>query len=219
MSTFELKPPESLRLNVPHQTKQKKSRTTLAELQLAQPISQKTSDTNTNTNATLKCFWCRQSIGDAEIQCPIRYFPSEVEQTCLSEITNETYSIRQSIPSNTKTPQNNIKVVSDGFYHVEGHFCTYNCCIAYIDDNVNNQLYSRSKVYLYKILLTHDWYIKGTIIHPSPHWRLLSDYGGHMSIDEYKKAIGSRIYTTSGNKKMNIKTIPLNDVFEETIIL
>lgn len=221
MSTFELKPPESLRVNVPIQTKPKKSsRTSLTELQLVKPLPQTTSDTITNTKATLKCFWCRQSIGDADIQCPIRYFPTEVQQTCLSEITNESYSIRQSIPSHSDIPQSNIKVVTDGYYQTEGQFCSYNCCIAYIEDNTNHhQLYSRSKVYLYKILLTQDWYVKGTIIHPSPHWKLLSEYSGHMTPEEYKKSIGTRIYTTSGNKRMNVKTIPLNEVFDETIIL
>ena len=70
---------------------------------------------------------------------------------------------------------------------MDGIFCSFNCVLAFINDNKHDSLYRESITllnYFYKTIF-------GTlpkIFLPAPHWRLLKEYGGHLDIAEFRKS-------------------------------
>ena len=41
--------------------------------------------------------------------------------------------------------------MSNNYYETDGCFCSFNCCLAFINDNVHNAMYSSSKHLLMKM--------------------------------------------------------------------
>ena len=68
------------------------------------------------------------------------------------------------------------------FYYI-GKFCSYNCAMAYnIDINDENISKRNSLLYFhYK-----QTYSKTDIIMPAPSWKILKDYGGTITIEDYR---------------------------------
>jgi hypothetical protein len=83
-------------------------------------------------------------------------------------------------------------------YETDGVFCSYPCIVAYIDDSPNNIRYRDS---LHLLMHMHEqtfgFYPKGTI-HPAPSWQLLDDYGGHMTIQQFRDSFKTSIITETG---------------------
>ena len=73
---------------------------------------------------------------------------------------------------------------NDTFYCI-GHFCSFSCCKSYNQDNVNTLLISKRESLLN--LLYFMTYKKYDEIIPAPHWTVLKDYGGILSINEFRK--------------------------------
>ena len=70
-----------------------------------------------------------------------------------------------------------------GTFQTFGHFCSYNCALAYSIDLNDENIHKRSSLlhYLYK-----QTYNESKEIIKSPDWRVLQEYGGVISIDEYR---------------------------------
>ena len=70
-----------------------------------------------------------------------------------------------------------------GMFHCIGNFCSYNCAMAYnIDINDENISKRNSLLYLhYKKTYNND-----NLIIPAPSWKILKDFGGTVTIDEYR---------------------------------
>jgi len=69
------------------------------------------------------------------------------------------------------------------FYCI-GHFCSYNCCKSYNLDLNDNFIYKRESLLN---LLYYMTYSKYTDIKASPHWITLEDYGGILTINQFRE--------------------------------
>lgn len=125
---------------------------------------------NIETYTNLNCFWCRHPFQSYAIGCPISiHFQNEIKDS------------KSPFSDNIDT----IHVYSDQYhYEIDGVFCSFNCCKAYIEDNECDPFYSSSLSLLYK--LYEDFNNKGEI-HTAPSWRLLREYGGELTIEEFRE--------------------------------
>lgn len=76
-----------------------------------------------------------------------------------------------------------VKYNGDKFF-VEGIFCSFQCVKAYIQDTPLDK-YKESNTLL--SLLCRQIYGEHTAIRPAPSWKLLSIYGGHLSIEKFRE--------------------------------
>ena len=77
-------------------------------------------------------------------------------------------------------PENYITSV---FYCI-GHFCSYNCAKSYNLDINDNITYKRTSLINLLYFLIHGKHIDIT---PAPHWLSLEEYGGFMSISQFRE--------------------------------
>ena len=141
-------------------------------------------------STVLHCFWCRHSFTFRPIGCPIDFISDRMTKTYHSEITKDVYTLRENVTKlqdrDVYRIKNDYKIQDRNYYLMDGLFCSFNCCLAFIKNNARNPLYVHSENYLTKIYFD----IFGTDSAPlvaAPSWRLLKDYGGHMTIDEFRK--------------------------------
>lgn len=139
-----------------------------------------------------RCFWCHHTFDTKPLGCPIQYVPDRVVKDYYSEITKDTYTLRENI-TNAQIEQNkdyyskqNMNKMRRDYYITDGVFCSFNCCIAFIQDNHNNPLYRYSENLLSHIY-TQTFGDKAQPIIPAPSWRILKDYGGSVSIGDFRK--------------------------------
>jgi hypothetical protein len=130
-------------------------------------------------NKNYKCFWCRHYSDEIMIGCPIRIQPQIMSKTYTSVINNNTYTIQQRSRGSVET------------YDADGAFCSFECCYAFIKDNKHNPMYDYSEILLKKIFGQH---YPSSVLHRAPHWRLLQEYGGNMTIDGFRKSFQSITY-------------------------
>ena len=145
-------------------------------------------------STTLHCFWCRHSFHTIPIGCPIEYVPPRASKSYNSEITKDKYILRGDL---TKKQFEEFKrreppaleeyqMVENDFYLMDGLFCSFNCCLAYIKANLSNPLYMQSEFLLHKIYVDLFGSQCMSLVE-APSWRLLKNYGGHISIEDFRK--------------------------------
>jgi len=181
-------------------------------------------ETNNELNGQCKhCFWCRNQIPSnvTAIGCPIKYVSSQVVKSYYSEISKDTYTIKENITSNKqqkieKSKDTHLDLKNRNYYITDGIFCSFNCCMAYISDNKYNSIYNISEMLLLKMYNN----IYPTCIHSieeAPHWRNLNTYGGHLNIEEFRATFNKIEYKNHGM----ILDIPIfkssGFIFEEKI--
>jgi hypothetical protein len=158
-------------------------------------------DNNTLPDKTdIKCFWCKHNFDTKPIGCPIKYVNPFIEKSYVSQITKDRYYMRENIVnsklkllSENKDQQFEIKEYPFNHYLTDGIFCSFNCVLSFIKENNHNIFYKESYSLLH--CLYHDLVGKKIAkIIPSPHWRLLKDFGGPLSIEEYRKNLNSVDY-------------------------
>ena len=162
------------------------------------------------------CFWCRSSFDTIPIGCPIRYVPSQYEKKYFSEITKDKYVIRHSITTQkTQEIQDKENIIDRNYYETDGIFCSFNCCLSFIESNKKEPLYSNSTYLLFKIY--NDIFIDQDIpqLTPAPNWRLLKDYGGSMDIEEFRATFSKIEYGIFGRIRELPTFKPLGWVYEE----
>lgn len=167
------------------------------------------------------CFWCRHEFCNIPIGCPIRYVSSQLEKKYISEITRDGYQIKEnvdceSIEKNTFNHLENIELLlhQKNYYESDGIFCSFNCCLSFIEENKTNQLYKNSKSLLFKIY--RDVFdTSPTNLIPAPSWRLLKVYGGHLSINDYRQNLNRNQYFEHNKISSRPKFSPIGILFEE----
>lgn len=141
---------------------------------------------------TISCFWCHHPFDTKPLGCPIQYVPHRVVKDYYSEITKDNYTLRENITKNQLDKnkdhfeKHNMNMIGRDYYITDGIFCSFNCCLAFIHNHHNDPLYRYSEN-----LLTHI-YVKTFGEHaqpiiPAPSWRILENYGGSITIDEYRR--------------------------------
>lgn len=148
----------------------------------------------------LCCFWCRHTFQTRPIGCPLYYLPHRIIKKINSETSKDVCILRENISLATfekiKTSLIHIPVLEQDIFIVDGVFCSFPCCMAFIQDNKNkNPLYRESECLLrqmyQKIFETAD---RTNPIISAPSWRLLQDYGGHLSITDFRRCFENTHY-------------------------
>lgn len=73
---------------------------------------------------------------------------------------------------------------NETFYCI-GHFCSYNCAKAYNLELNDTNLWKRESLLQFMYLLT---YSNNKTINPAPSWMTLIDYGGTLTIEQFRKS-------------------------------
>jgi hypothetical protein len=177
--------------------------------------------------------------------CPMKYVFPQLTKKYLSHISKNIYYIKENIVSydeksfvlrigknrNSHTDTSKDKDSSDdtpefwieknGYYVTDGIFCSFNCTLAYIYEHKHENKYSLSEMLLYKLhsQLTgksgaeSDTRVR---LNPAPSYRLLEDYGGHLSIESFRKNFNTVEFVAHGEGKMYD---PVVNIFEKKLKL
>jgi hypothetical protein len=160
------------------------------------------------------CFWDRNPIDCEPIGCPVNYIPKQIQKTFFSQVSKDTYFIRENIPSEHKIEDDSsIIILNDDYYETEGAFCSFECCLSFILDNKHNRMYDMSHMLLTKIYNKLN-NTKAVTITPAPNWRVLKEYGGHISISKFRSNFGKIDYDYSGYTQ---KCLPIAYLYEEKV--
>jgi hypothetical protein len=187
------------------------------------------------------CFWCRHQFSSYPIGCPIKYVSNKATKKYHSEVTKDTYVIKENITSEKssrlkdpkytpfvfylikdKNPDNEYIINKEEYYISDGVFCSFNCCKSFIKDNTHNSLYQHSEILLTKLFIhimsleNNNVDVKKLIITPAPHWRLLQAYGGHLSINKFRENFNKISFNFHGILNKDIFK-PIGHLYEEKI--
>jgi hypothetical protein len=173
------------------------------------------------------CYWCRNPFTSSPIGCPIKYVSNNIVKSYYSEISKDTYVIKENISTLKKDTilQNdifdsnkyNIDISENGYFETDGIFCSFNCCKAFIKDNKHNILYENSENLLIKLYKDINKPIDDNIlINPAPSWRLLREYGGHLNILQFRENFNKSTFEFDGIIKKNLFK-PIGMLYEEKI--
>ena len=167
---------------------------------------------------SIHCFHCRNQFSSSPIGVPLKYVYSQSVKTYFSEITKDTYQIRENISTEKRKElealkenqkdhnkkslyDTDITIDKKEYYVTDGIFCSFNCAYAFIQNNQGNPEYNLSKsllIAMYEKLFGIDF-----AIFPAPDWRLLTQYGGHLSIDEFREQFNRIEYIDIENRFLN----------------
>jgi len=176
-----------------------------------------------------KCYWCKYNFKTIAIGCPISYISSKAKKTYFSEVSKDNFTIKENI---TKYKSNiiqdtslfmsknkaDITVHKEEYYITDGIFCSFNCCKAFIKNNKNDNLYEHSDNLLIKLYIDmNSGDTKNIKINPAPHWRLLKDFGGYLSIEDFRENFNKCTYDFYGTIKCQALFKPIGMLFEEKI--
>jgi hypothetical protein len=139
-----------------------------------------------------RCFWCHHTFEYRPLGCPIKYIPHRITKHYYSEMTKDNYTLRENISllqysMNKKLyDEKKMDIVQQDCYVTDGIFCSFNCCLAFILYNHSNPFYVYSEQLLNNIYMD----LFGKNVHPilpAPSWRILKEYGGILTIEEFRK--------------------------------
>lgn len=174
--------------------------------------------------STIRCHWDHHTFDGIGIFCPLSYRPKQVAKIGLNEVKQRSgigvgdsnlnsFVIKENIPKSKDIStllNKNLIEITDAYYEVDGVFCSPECCLAYINDEktkVGGSKYADSERLLYFMLgLTSK-------ISPANSFRLLSVYGGNLTIDQFRKKNKSIKYEYYGT------TVLISHLFEKKINL
>lgn len=162
------------------------------------------------------CYWDRNPFETVPIGCPIKYISATATKKYHSEISKDMYTIRESVTSLKasliKDPS--INVDAEYYYETDGVFCSFNCAKAFILDNKHNKLYDQSMILLYKMYNDVNKSTSSTF-DAAPSWRLLKEYGGNLSLKDFRESFNRIDYVSFGIIKPKCKSIGV--AFEERL--
>lgn len=181
-------------------------------------------DEITENKILYNCFWCRHRIpsNSCPVGCPISYVPDKAIMKYHSEITKDKYIRKEDI---TPVREEKIKRKKDkriryqrnSYYVTDGIFCSFNCVMAYIDDNKIDPKYSMSKILVYKMCKEIFPDVEKHIIYKAPHWRLLKEYGGNLTVEEFRESFNRVEYNEHGFVTNHPKQKQIGMLFEEKL--
>ena len=166
------------------------------------------------TLKSYNCFWCRHNIPShiLPLGCPIKYVHSKVIKSYKSEISKDTYTIKEDICENDSINKNELEKINKNYYLTDGVFCSFGCVKSFIKQNISNPLYNNSNQLLLRLYNDiHNISItsikENFEISQAPSWRLLKTYGGHLSINEFRKGLNTINWIEEGHSEPNYISI------------
>jgi hypothetical protein len=170
-----------------------------------------------DSNAKYNCFWDRHPFSNDPLGCPVNYVYPSTTKRIISEINKNGYMIRQSYISSVYSSKDDFNTDACSYYEIDGNFCSFNCIQAFINDNIHNKLYCNSAHLLLKMYYDiSNSEIKE--IKPAPHWRLLEEYGGPLSIEKFRESFNVAEYEYHGNIHNIPKFSPVGMLFNKKIM-
>jgi hypothetical protein len=168
------------------------------------------------TSNNYHCFWCRNPFDTLPIGCPIEYIPRKISRKYVSVLNNNVYQIDEDTSLTSFEPTENTYMSSDkDYYQTDGIFCSFNCCVSYIRENKGKHLYYNSYTLLIKMY--NDMFkIPVTNIPAAPDWRLLKQYGGNLTISDFRSSFYNSEYKNHGIVR-ELNMIPIGTLFEKRI--
>lgn len=138
----------------------------------------------------IRCYWDHHTFEGIGIFCPLNYRPKQVaklsqtQSLTVNDFTNN-FMIKENIPKCKDVSSfKNLIEITDAYYEVDGVFCSPECCLAFINDE-------KSKVggskYFDSERLLHFMLGFTTKIIPANSYRLLKEYGGNLTIEQFRK--------------------------------
>jgi hypothetical protein len=168
-------------------------------------------------NNTLRCYWDHHTFEGTIIYCPISYRPRQVAKKGQNELkikNNDvhinSFVIKENISKNKDISNLNVVEVTDAYYEVDGVFCSPECCLAYINEEKSKAGGSK---YTDSERLLHFMLGLTTRISQANNFRLLLEYGGNLTIEQFRKKNKSIKYVYYGT------TVPISHLFEKKINL
>ena len=158
------------------------------------------------------CWWCRHKFNTVPIGCPIKYNSqktSGIEKERIEEKFKEA-----GFPTST-----------NDFFETEGCFCSFPCCKSFILDQRGSVKYKESLTLLSLLFSTlfstekkpvgifsvenkklrikncPERSLEETDFPAAPSWRLLKEYGGHLTIEEFRATFGKLEYELTVNTR------------------
>lgn len=164
------------------------------------------------------CYWCRHPFDNIPIGCPISYVSSQSVKSYFSEISKDMYTIKEDITVSRRKSMNDPRVSINvrEYYETDGVFCSFNCCKSFILDNKHDNMYNNSLNLLMKM---YNEMLDTTtaVIDAAPHWRTLTNYGGHLSITEFRSCFNKTDYECHGITRNIPSFRSIGVMFEEKI--
>jgi len=141
------------------------------------------------------CRYCHHSFSSHPIGCPVKYNSENLDKTDIKYKRSVDFFKRY-----------NINNGSTDFFETEHLFCSWPCVKSYIlnvlSSNPSSLKYMESLSYLtlmYKKV--HGIKDKNVDIPAAPPIEVIESYGGHLTIDEYRKSFGIIDYNTTVNTR------------------
>jgi hypothetical protein len=135
---------------------------------------------------TKPCWWCRHSFSSSPVGCPLFYYPHDSPGLDI---------IRQKFAEMNYSLEHGCD-----YFDCEGNFCSFSCVKSYILDEMAK---SKSDRYANALTLLSLLYFKihGRVksISPAPTWKVIDQYGGHASIEEYRSTFDVLEYNETVN--------------------
>jgi hypothetical protein len=122
----------------------------------------------------LSCWHDHHPFSTSPIGCPIRFVDQALEKHQI-----DTHYIT------TTTPNQPPRINTNCYYLTMGIFCSFPCVLAFINSHKNESLYKDSKSLLYS--LYYKLYATEMKIKPANDWQCLKNYGGNMTIEEFRR--------------------------------
>jgi hypothetical protein len=144
-----------------------------------------TIDVSGNDLTGLNCYWDKNPTTGGR-GCPIDFVFSEK----LNAIDTGFYSLKKKQEDSTEIIEKKMeKMGIESYYITDGNFCSLNCMAKFINENSNNPLYKKSKMLMYK--MKKELFDNVSEIIPAPDWKELKEYGGEMTIEDFRKSFDS----------------------------
>jgi len=133
------------------------------------------------------CWWCRHSFDTHPIGCPIKYnthkktgIEKERVESCFSNM--------------------NLSFEKNDFFETIGIFCSFPCVKAFIYDEMSKGDRSRYKDSLTLLSLLYEkLFGHKQIIPKAGDYKNLKDYGGHLTLEDYRNSFGILRYDETCN--------------------
>lgn len=193
-------PPQKPKKTVPKKSDLDKLQTDLENLGISDNKS-KNYETIVSNNMKIKAYTCfKGEYENAEL-------PSSTHIHCWWD--------RHSIPSHIHPLGLPIRY-KNGYFDTEGIFCSFNCMSSYLHDNCSNVIYKDSGALIYLLYKTlfKEYPVKMNI-RKALSWKLLKQYGGNLSIEEFRdmfNIVNSLTENIEYNGKIPTGKLPLNPV-------
>jgi len=150
------------------------------------------------------CYWCKCPFHTCPIGCPINFKPAKITKTYTSITNNNQYAISEDDMSQIKY-----------IFETDGVFCSFNCCLSFINDNKSDSMYKSSHkllLYMYNMIFPEH---KIDNIKCAPGWRLLEQFGGFLNITQFRENFNTCEYKYHGTISDISK--PIGHLYEKKI--